>query len=409
MKLYINLALIGLFLCGMIACHSNTTTNNNHETEHAHDHNHDHTHAHSHDHNHDHAHTHNHDHEHDDHDHDQYIHFPNHQIASMGVLHQQVSTQAWERVIRCSGALEAPVTNSFYAVAPTTGRVSFVKPLSIGKNIQQGELLLRIKLTQPNIANPFLKAEAAYTLAKKNLERAQALAKDTLMAQSELARYESEYTIAKTDYEALKANYDGDSYLVKATGNALLQSIQVNDGQYVQTGDPLFKLVQQNTIALHVDVPARYINEYKNITDANFKQPYSSKMLNVKALSGHLQDGSPQLDANRSSYPVCFMFPNTEALPLGAYADVYLKLQSSESVIVVPNTALVEEQGIYFMFIEQEPEYYEKRLVTIGETDGINTQVLEGLNQSERYVSKGAIFLKLAESAAGIPEHSHEH
>lgn len=62
--------------------------------------------------------------------------------------------------------------------------------------------------------------------------------------------------------------------------------------------------------------------------------------------------------------------------------------------------------GNYFVYVQLTPEFFEKREVKIGDTDGVRTAILSGLNESERVVSKGAILVKLAQSTGALDAHA---
>jgi hypothetical protein len=66
----------------------------------------------------------------------------------------------------------------------------------------------------------------------------------------------------------------------------------------------------------------------------------------------------------------------------------------------------MEEQGIYFVYIQKTPELFEKREVTTGSSDGIRIEIIRGLADNERIVSKGAILIKLSQSTGTLDAHS---
>ena len=85
---------------------------------------------------------------------------------------------------------------------------------------------------------------------------------------------------------------------------------------------------------------------------------------------------------------------------------MYLVSPSSENAIVVPRSALVEEMGRFFVFIQHTPIMFEKRLVSVGSNDGKNVQILNGVTDGERVVTNGAVSLKLAQGAGALDPHA---
>ena len=58
------------------------------------------------------------------------------------------------------------------------------------------------------------------------------------------------------------------------------------------------------------------------------------------------------------------------------------------------------------MFVQLSPELFEKREVKLGVSDGINSEIIAGLNGDERIISKGAIIVKLAAVSNTLDPHA---
>ncbi len=88
--------------------------------------------------------------------------------------------------------------------------------------------------------------------------------------------------------------------------------------------------------------------------------------------------------------------------------EVYLLGSSIENVISIPLTALTEEQGVYFVFVQIDEEEFQKKEVKLGQSNGENVRILSGLLSGDKVVSQGAYQVKLAASSSIVPEgHSH--
>ena len=93
----------------------------------------------------------------------------------------------------------------------------------------------------------------------------------------------------------------------------------------------------------------------------------------------------------------------------GSFVEIYLLSKTMEDVIVLPEEALTEEQGLYFIYIQKCEESYKKQEVKLGASNGVEVQILEGLHAGDRVVVKGAYHVKLASASNALPAHSHEH
>ena len=85
---------------------------------------------------------------------------------------------------------------------------------------------------------------------------------------------------------------------------------------------------------------------------------------------------------------------------------MFIYKNKATNCLAVPNGALVEEMGNFFVFVQLTPAFFEKRQVTIGTTDGKRVQILSGVKAGERVVSKGAVMVKLAQASGKLDAHS---
>ena len=90
----------------------------------------------------------------------------------------------------------------------------------------------------------------------------------------------------------------------------------------------------------------------------------------------------------------------------GDFVELYLKTSEGANKLVVPNSALLEEQGYFFVYVQLSPEMFEKREVKTGETDGLQTEIVEGISPDERIVTQGAMFIKLSQATGALDPHA---
>ena len=77
-----------------------------------------------------------------------------------------------------------------------------------------------------------------------------------------------------------------------------------------------------------------------------------------------------------------------------------------ENVLSLPHSALTEEQGSFFVYLQLDEEGYKKQLVTLGADNGESVQILSGIKAGDRVVTQGAYQVKLASATNAIPAHS---
>ena len=117
------------------------------------------------------------------------------------------------------------------------------------------------------------------------------------------------------------------------------------------------------------------------------------------------------ISASSNGYiPVYFSFTGSPVSYPGGYAEVYLICGERKGVISVPRDALVEIQGNKYIYVAEDDHDYEKKIVKTGASDGERIEILEGLNEGDKIVSKGASIIRMAEvSSIAPPSHTHNH
>ena len=124
-------------------------------------------------------------------------------------------------------------------------------------------------------------------------------------------------------------------------------------------------------------------------------------VITADALPGESFKGSvvriyPVMDPSSHTFNVEVQVPNANArLRPGMYARVSLNMGDTES-IVIPDAAIVKQQGSgqRTVFVLKDDDTAEVRLVTLGKFFDGQYEVLEGLSEGDRVVSKGQASLR---------------
>jgi multidrug efflux pump subunit AcrA (membrane-fusion protein) len=96
-------------------------------------------------------------------------------------------------------------------------------------------------------------------------------------------------------------------------------------------------------------------------------------------------------------------------LRIGQQLMLHVESAHAEDAVAIPDTAIVEEGGQPLAFVQMGGETFEKRELTLGIRDGNFVQVLRGVAEGERVVTKGAMAIRLAAASNVIPAHGHAH
>ena len=326
-----------------------------------------------------------------------------------GVVVTEIQPGTFHRVIQTSGQVLAAQGDERTAVATVAGVVSFPGRVTEGMKVGEGTPLAVLSSRNLAEGDPVQKARVAYEVARKEYERMEALVADQIVSQKDFARAREAYENARISYEAVARNQTQDGQVVTAPMGGYVKSLLVKEGDYVTVGQPLVSLARDRKLFLRADVSERYYAELPSIVSAHFRTPYDSRVYDLGELDGRLLSYGKAPDDDGYYLPVTFEFDNRGTVTPGSFVEVYLLSRPQEGVIALPETALTEEQGSYFVYRQVDAECYEKQLVTVGADDGRRVQILSGVRAGDRIVTQGAYQVKLASASNAIPAHTHEH
>lgn len=382
------------------------------------EHNHDHE-AHEHEEGHDHDHE-GHDHEHEGHDHGKEavttaahsneIIFKEELAKAVGLQTKVVEPAPFTDVIKTSGSILAAQGDETTVVATVPGIVTFGNLSFVdGAAVRKGQAILSLASNTLSDGNVAARAKYAYENAKKEYERMEQLVGDKIVSAKDFEQARLNYENAKVAYEAVAGKQTANGVSVVSPMNGYLKNLQVKEGDYVAVGQPLATISQNSRLVLRAEVSEKYYQYLPAVQSANFRTPYDDKVYKLSDLHGRMLSFGKASDANSFYIPVTFEFDNKGAVIPGSFVEIYLLTSPMEEVLSVPVSALIEEQGVYSVFIRLDEEGYQKREVKLGANNGSEVQILSGLKPGETVVTQGAYQIKLASASNAIPAHTHNH
>lgn len=328
------------------------------------------------------------------------------QAKKFGVYSQMVKPRDFNNIIKVSGQIESAPTDQSIVAATAPGIVKFTPGIVEGKIVSNGATIARI--SSKNIAggDPNESARIAVEATKRELDRLTPLHEDGIVSTKE-------YNAAKQAYEEACSAYSGtpNGGVAKASTSGAITQLLVKEGEYVTTGQPIAVISGSTRLTLRADLPEKYYKQLPTITTARFKPSYGDEVIHLNEVNGKMVSMPTTATAQQTGYiPVHFSFDNNGTAIPGAFVEVYLIGSTKPNAIVLPIDAITEQQGKYYVYVKLDDECYEKRLVTLGNSNGDEIEILTGLSRKDEVVTKGAIIVKLAESSGSVPEgHSHNH
>lgn len=393
--------LITSIILGLLSCAHNETHEHHHEHE-----GHVHTAECGHEHHHD-ADEHHHDHEETV---SNSVAFSHEQMEKVDFEVMKVMNQHICQIIKTTARVMPSQDNMKIITAATDGIVEFAKDKLVeGLDLAEGIVVFTInnsKMAQGNLSVLQEEITADYNRAKADYERKKSLSADRLITENDLQEAEAEYLKAKKAYDNMQDNFAGGKQVVKSPVSGYVKDIFVENGSYVTAGQELMTICRAGRLYLRADLQSKYFPVLKNVVSANFKSLNNSKIYSLDDLNGRLLSYGKATSFDNPLIPVTFEIDDNDELVSGSFVELYIMTKDENEGIMVPNSALIEEMGSFFVFVEVRHELFEKRAVTVGASDGFNTQIVRGLEPDETIVSKGAIYIKLAQGSGKLDPHA---
>lgn len=325
----------------------------------------------------------------------------------------RVSRGAIQEIILTSGEL-IPAPGKINRVSANIGGiVSFGnKNLVQGSHVKKGQHLFTISgksLPENNFELNYKQASNDLQKSRSEYERHKTLHEGGAISERQFQESRSGYISDSLRYYSLAESTSEHGLKIFATATGSIHLLEVKEGDYIETGENMVTISSDRVLLLRADLPQQFHQQSDLINSANFRTAYSDETWSIDDFNGfHLSTGHSVAE-NDHYLPVYFELENDGRLLEGTFAEIYLKTLAQTDKTTIPKSALIEEQGSYSVYVQVSGESYTKRPISTGKSDGKSIEVLEGLSEGERIVTKGVILVKAASMITSVAGHGHAH
>ena len=322
----------------------------------------------------------------------------------------EVHRKPFGQIIRTTAQIQPSQGDERVITAKASGIVLFPNGnLVEGKSVSAGQSLFSIDgsgMADNNLSVRYAEAESEYHRAKAEYERKTELAKDNIVSQSDLLKAKTDFTNAEAAYNNLSKNFTAGKQNVSSSISGFITRVSVRNGQYVEAGQPVLVVSQNRDLLIRAELQPKYFDILGSITSANIRLLSSNRIYTLEELGGRVLSYGKTTSIENPLIPVVFQVNNKTGLLPGSFVEMFIKTQTNTQAITIPNEAIIEEMGNYFAYVQLTPELFEKREIKKGATDGVRTEITEGIAEGERVVSKGAMLVKLAQASGALDPHA---
>jgi len=274
--------------------------------------------------------------------------------------------------------------------------------------VKKGETLAIINSSELSSSQlAYLKARSEKELHRRNVDRAKTLYQADVLSLAELQRRESEYEIASAEtraaqdqlrvlgvslasIERLAATGAIDSVAsVIATIQGVVVERKVAAGQVVQPSDVLFAVANLQRVWAVAQVPEQQISQVKTGQSVQIEVP----ALNNEKLMGKLIYVGQTVNPDTRTVLVRTELDNQGGrLKPSMLASMLIEAAPVQR-LVVPAAAVVREDDIDHVFVQEANGLFRLTKVRLGPERGGQRVVIDGIKQGARVVTEGAFHL----------------
>lgn len=319
-------------------------------------------------------------------------------------------SEPFGQVIKTIAQVQSAQGDEIMVSAKTSGILTFsASNVLEGKSVSSGQLLCTVSgssMAENNSEVRFVEARNNYEKAKADFERMTELAKDKIVSDKDFLVAKNQYENSKAIFDNLKANFSAKGQNISSPMSGFIKQLFVQNGQYVEAGQPIVSISQNKTLVLLAEVQQKYAALLGNISDANIRIPNNDQAFSLAQLNGKVLSYGRNTNSDNYLIPVSIQIDNKGNFISGGFVEMYLKTTANTQALTIPNEALMEEQGNYFVYVQINPELFEKREVFPGATDGLRTELIKGISMNDRIVTRGATLVKLSQASGALDAHS---
>jgi cobalt-zinc-cadmium efflux system membrane fusion protein len=334
-------------------------------------------------------------------------------------------------------AVVTPRPGSFAQV--TTPIAGKVLPLPgkalpvVGDRVAQGQALARLQPAFSELAVRFAEADAEVTRAKLAVEQAESTFKRTeklaaaeaksgreleessFALKSAQARLAAALALQTTYRQASAGQSAGGSTpgieLISPIAGVITDGRRTSGGEHVAADAVLYTVLDTASVFIEARVPESSVARLGAAKDASYEVPGEvGGFASIGNESGRLVFAGLQVDAVTRTVPLIYEVKNAGGrLRIAQWLTLHVETQHAEAAVAIPDSAIVEEGGQPVAFVQVSGETFQKRELTLGIRDGNWVQVVSGVAEGERVVTKGAYAIRLSSISGVIPAHGHAH
>lgn len=265
-----------------------------------------------------------------------------------------------------------------------------------GDEVQKGDLLAELDPTDFEIT--LNNRKATYNRTNADYTRGKELVKDGYISRTQFDKMKSDFTTAKADLN--QAQQDLKYTKLKASFSGIIGKRYIDNFEEVQAKQEVFNLSDVSQVEIKIDLPERLMRtaqEEKGKVDAYAVFGGSAN----KSFPLQFKEVSAKADQETQTFAVTFVMDQPEDLMLlpGMTTNVRIQMHErsgTEAYFLLPASAVkgALDMTPTIFVVDPKSSTLKTKTVEIGSLEGLNVQIIDGVEPGDRVVVAGISFMR---------------
>jgi cobalt-zinc-cadmium efflux system membrane fusion protein len=273
---------------------------------------------------------------------------------------------------------------------------------ALGNKVQKGQALLDIRSSElSGLQSEQIALETELKIAQRELKTAQSMYDDNMFSERELLEAQGRVRQAQADLEKVKSdmtvmgtNKGNGIFSIKSPMSGYIVHKKASPGSTLSAdGEPVFTVADLSTVWITVNVYAsdlQFVSEGMNVEITTLSYPDEVFYGKINSLSQVFDPEEKVLKAR--------IVMNNKDLKFKPEMSVMVKLKRvgtghAPSLPSIPSDALIFDDNRYFVVVEDSPNEYKIREVSIYGQYNKTSYISSGLSEGENVVVKNQLLI----------------
>ncbi|MEF2155964.1 efflux RND transporter periplasmic adaptor subunit [Luteimonas sp. FXH3W] len=283
------------------------------------------------------------------------------------------------------------VSNSFSGTAPleAKGEAQVVAKTSgvarqvlfeEGQFVRAGQTMVRLESDRQRLQ--VQQASAQVEKLQRDYARAEALAREQLIARSDLDRIRFELANARSTLNLAQLELSYTNVTAPISGTVASRSIKT--GNFVQISSPIYRIVSSQLLEAVINVP----EAEKSKLQVGLPVQMTVDAMPGQTFEGRISRIAPVVDSGSGTFRAVAAFPGGVGLQPGMFGRLSVAFDQHNNAMLVPRAALLEGEQNSAVFVVRNGKAV-RAPITTGYSQGEWIEVRSGITTQDRVITAG--------------------